>query len=195
MTNGMQMPNYLKCFQMEVKRLTNKRHRWTKEQEEFLKSNAPGTPYKQLLKMLNKEFGLNLTFGSMQRFMHRKGITNGRNTRFKNGHESWNKGKKGLVFPGSEKGWFKPKGQNTLTLPLGSKRINKKIVEIKVGELPTVWQKYHHYLWERYYNEKLKDDEIVIFLDGNKRNFNLENLRRINRHTLGTMARYELFSN
>lgn len=40
---------------------------------------------------------------------------------------------------------------------------------------------YHRYLWEKYYNKKLPQDMIIVFLDGNRRNFNIENLAAITR--------------
>lgn len=40
---------------------------------------------------------------------------------------------------------------------------------------------YHRYLWEKHYNKKLPQDMIIVFLDGNRRNFNIENLAAITR--------------
>ena len=43
-----------------------------------------------------------------ERIRHRNLSRPGTRTRLKPGHRTWNKGKKGVANPGSEKGWFKP---------------------------------------------------------------------------------------
>lgn len=64
--------------------------------------------------------------------------------------------------------------------PIGSFREDSNgYIRIKVANRK--WMLYHRYLWEKYYNKKLPQDMIIVFLDGNRRNFNIENLAAITR--------------
>lgn len=45
----------------------------------------------------------------------------------------------------------------------------------------------NRYLYEKYHNYKLKDDELIIHLDNDKNNFDKENLIKLNRNELGIM--------
>lgn len=54
---------------------------------------------------------------------------------------------------------------------------------IKVAE-PKKWQLYQRYVWEKAHRTKLSKDQIVIFLDGNKENFDLDNLAVVTRKEL-----------
>ena len=49
------------------------------------------------------------------------------------------------------------------------------------------WKLKHVYIYERYYNVKIKNDEMVVFLDKNKNNFNIDNLLLVNRKEYGKM--------
>ena len=54
---------------------------------------------------------------------------------------------------------------------------------IKVAE-PKKWQLYQKYVWEKAHRTKLSKDQIVIFLDGNKENFDPDNLAMVTRKEL-----------
>lgn len=54
---------------------------------------------------------------------------------------------------------------------------------IKVAE-PRKWQLYQRYVYEKTHHTKLTKNQIVIFLDGNKSNFNPDNLAVVNRKEL-----------
>lgn len=51
---------------------------------------------------------------------------------------------------------------------------------MKVKE-PNKWKQKQVHLWELAHNEKVKKGEVVIFLDGNTRNFEIKNLYKISR--------------
>lgn len=54
---------------------------------------------------------------------------------------------------------------------------------IKIAE-PSKWQLYQRYVWEKANKVKLSRNQIVIFLDGNKRNFEIDNLAVVTRKEL-----------
>jgi len=66
---------------------------------------------------------------------------------------------------------------------VGDLREKKGLIQIKVAE-PNVWKQYQVYLWEQNHNDTVKKGEVVVFLDGNNRNFEINNLHKVNRSIL-----------
>lgn len=54
---------------------------------------------------------------------------------------------------------------------------------IKIAQ-PNKWQSYHSYLWEKYHKKKVPKDKVVIFVDGDNRNFEKDNLVALTRREL-----------
>ncbi|WP_294681972.1 HNH endonuclease signature motif containing protein [uncultured Gemella sp.] len=100
---------------------------------------------------------------------------------FKKGHVPWNKGKTGYIS--ANKTSFK-KGHLPLnTREMNSERLSKNgYIEIKVGI--NKWISKHRYIWEQYQKKEVPKGKVVIFLDGNNRNFEIENLKLISRGAL-----------
>jgi hypothetical protein len=105
----------------------------------------------------------------------RIGKTNSIGTRFKKGHQTWNKGMKGWSPEGTQATWFQ-KGQMPKNhVPVGSTRILKDgYVEIKIAE-PKSWALLHHKVWLDAGRE-LPEGYALRFRDGNKQNCSLDNL-------------------
>ena len=57
------------------------------------------------------------------------------------------------------------------------------------------WEYLQRKIYEDYYNVKLPDDVYVIFLDQNRRNFKINNLKAISRRSSAIMSKDNLFSN
>ena len=145
----------------------------------WLKVNVPGKPWAEAYELFKQEFpGFEWNLDAMKRACYRHGIHNGINTQFKKGNEAWNKGMKGLRFPGSEKGWFK-KGQKSLNeKPLGSEYKCDGYTMVKVKTTGTRYERWrlkHVLVWEEH-NGPVPKDCIVTFLDGNRDNFDINNL-------------------
>lgn len=109
-------------------------------------------------------------------------------TRFQPGQVSHNAGKKGLRYPGSEKGWFKKGHQRSDTAPVGAERIDKKdgYVLVKIadkGEYALPWRLKHRMVWEAA-NGPVPKGMTLVFMDGNRQNCALENLTLITRREL-----------
>lgn len=62
---------------------------------------------------------------------------------------------------------------------------------IKIGE--NKWQRKKRYIWEKYYKKKLKTGESIIFLDGDKDNYSIDNLILIKNGIHQKMAKDGLF--
>ena len=142
----------------------SKRHRWTEEQVKYLKEIAPGRSRKEITKLFNKRFSLDLPFEKVRDYMNNNGIRNNLDTKFKKGVTSKTQKIKDLNKPvGTETTWVN-----------GYKRI--KVSENK-------WVYKHHYVWEQYYGQ-IPKGYSVIFLDKNKENFNINNLAIVSRKEL-----------
>jgi hypothetical protein len=164
----------------------------------YLRKIVPGTPYKIVAEKFNKKFGLKLSVDVVKGIAARSGVRNGRDTRFKPGHVSFNKGKKGVYYAGCEKGWFKKGNKLHTTLPIGSERVTVNgYVEVKYsnrsGSSKNRWKSKHSMIWEKEHGPVPKG-YVVIFLDSNKRNFALNNLQLISRAELYVMNHHGLIS-
>lgn len=132
-------------------------HQYSKEELDFLSklSNLTGD---QISENFNNKFNLNI---SKQRLLHtisrhKLNVKAINPYRFKKGHQSFN------------------------TLPIYSEKINKRgDIFIKLPGLKSHWVLKHRYLYETHYNIKLDVKDRIIFLDGNKHNLSIDNLRII----------------
>ncbi|CAH1387061.1 hypothetical protein [Candidatus Nitrotoga sp. M5] len=87
--------------------------------------------------------------------------------RFKKGHQTWNKGKKGLN-PNNHESRFKHGNRPHNHHPVGSTKIRKDGYHFtKVGE-PNEWRLTHHIIWEQAGNPPPVHPEVLRFKDRNK---------------------------
>lgn len=152
--------------------------------EEFIRKVSWGRHLPELRKIVTAKFGDILTQEQLKSFLARKHIIRFENHgRFEKGRVPANKGKKmpAAVYEKSKHTMFKKGNQPANHREVGSERINVDgCVEIKVAE-PNHWQLKHRAIYEDYHGVKLKSTDVVIFLDGDKQNFNIENLALIDR--------------
>lgn len=69
---------------------------------------------------------------------------------------------------------------------VGSFQTKKGYIRIKVAE-PNVWMQYQRYIWEQQHPGESAAGKTVIFLDGDNRNFNPDNLECITRKEMAVM--------
>lgn len=113
--------------------------------------------------------------------------------RFLKGMIPWNKGLKGWhkVQP---KNLFKKGNLPKQTRPEGSERINKDgFTEVKI-DYRNKWRLKHHLVYEDYYGEKVGRWDKVIFLDGNRQNFNPKNLVKLSTGEQVCLAKGKMLS-
>lgn len=171
---------------------------WTDEQEQYLVAHYATTNNKDLAKKLGKNnadrvmakaFRLGLKKSS--EFLSEQRKTLGQNGQFKKGMIPHNKGKKLSDSTKAKlaKTMFKSGNRPHNTLQVGAETQDKYgYVMVKVAE-PNVWQYKHHVA----YGEPVPTGHKVIFLDGNKYNFERDNLQLISNAELmqkNTMHRY-----
>jgi hypothetical protein len=96
------------------------------------------------------------------------------------GNTPWNKGMKGLDC-GGRRGWF---GERPSTKrPLGSEYVSQGYIYRKVddtGDEKRDWMPVHHLVW-REAGREIPPSHMLTFRDGDKRNFDLDNLELLSR--------------
>lgn len=141
------------------------RRKINNELKEYLLVFASEYTIDELLPKINKIFNENYTKLELQKYLVRNKIK----YKYKNKNKSH---KMGLDKPiGSE--YTKPDG----------------MVMIKVA--PNKWEYKQRYIYEQYYNIKVKDNEHIIFLDGNKNNFNVDNLEKATNEECGYLGAFK----
>lgn len=103
--------------------------------------------------------------------------------RFNKGHVPWNKGKTYTLENHVNKTTFKEAKKHPRYRPIGSTRVDRDdYIILKVADRK--WQPKHRYLWEQHHKRKVPSNHVVLFADGNNRNFNIDNLLLISRRQL-----------
>lgn len=165
--------------------------KYTEEQKEFLIKNNWQRTAQELVELYNKEFNESIKVPQILYFRQKYHLKCGVDCTFKKGTTPHNKGKKWDEYmskkgqQNSKKTQFKKGNKPHNWLPVGSEWIdtNESYTWIKVAE-PNDWQLKHRYIYEQHYG-KIPKGYCVIFLNGDKNDFSLENLKLVQiRHKL-----------
>ena len=165
-------------------------HIWSDEEKQYLAEITPGRGYKEIQSMMSCKFGFDYTHHQIKGAITRNKLNTGRTGRFEKGHATWNKGTKGLTKANVTS--FK-KGQKPHNYkPLGSERIVKDgYCEVKVSDTGRRWRPKHVLIYEKHHG-KVPKGSAVIFLDGDKRNFDIDNLYLVTRSQLAMLNKNNL---
>jgi hypothetical protein len=139
-----------------------KHHKYTPEEMQFIRDNITGRSYAEFTEMFNRRFGCSLSTVALEQKIIK-------NCRLSNGLSSGN--------------FFRIK-------PVGTELI-KPDGYIIVKTNPGSWKRKHRIIWEAA-NGPIPKDCAVIFADGDKSNFNLDNLLLVSTKELGIMNRFGL---
>lgn len=157
------------------------------EYEIFLKEYIPGHEEYEIRKAFMDKFGLYMTEGMIGNAKKRLGVKSGTHGgQFRKGFIPANKGKpmSAETYKKCANTMFKPGKTPINHKEVGTMRINVDgYYEIKIAE-PNKWQLMQRYVWEKEKNVKLGKNQVIIFLDSNKLNYNIENLECITRAEL-----------
>lgn len=160
------------------------KNKYSDEHLQFIKDNIRNTE-KDLVDMFNNNFEIKINIHILGNIKTKLGIKSGLvGGRFEKGHKTFNKGKKWIDYMNVDsqnncrKTTFKKGNQPHNHRPVGSERITKDgYIQIKVKE-PNKWQLKHRFIYEKA-NGKIPKGTKLIFLDGNRFNFELSNLQII----------------
>ncbi|MDR1705315.1 MAG: HNH endonuclease [Clostridiales bacterium] len=161
--------------------------KFSDEQVEFIRSNIAGTPLVKITNMFNARFETARTAKEIKAAIDNRHLKNGIP---KKGRPSPNKGKKFPRGPNWDYAYgFKP-GQaahNKRELGSESKRGDGYVI-VKMSDdiFSRGWKYKHVVLWEAA-NGPVPEGCRVIFADGNKHNFNIDNLILVTKAECGVM--------
>ncbi len=147
----------------EKRKYKKNRHKFTDEEIDFLRQNVKGSTLKELTEMFNNKFNLNVDKNSISNQKKTHNLRSGYNCGHFNKCHKYTKGR--LPY---------------LTKPVGYETVDfKGDTLVKIAN-PNKWKLKHHLIYENAYNVKIKPKECIIFLDGDKSNFDINNLMKVN---------------
>src|SRR5690625_574632 len=152
--------------------------RATTEQRQWIFDHYKGRGNQELTDMFNRRFGTSVPVEKIKSYKNRNKLDSGITGRYKKGNTPWNKGMKGLSL-GGEETQFKPGHKPHNWVPIGAKRLSKDgYIQIKVaeGRKQHNWRSKHVLVWEAHNGRPVPEGHVVIFGDGNNRNFDPDNL-------------------
>jgi len=161
----------------------------TPDQVEFIKANYQLLIQIELTEAFNIAFNDEKTVQQIRSFTRNHRIRSGRTGYFDKGHESWNKGTKGLTHRNRTS--FKKGDIPKNTKPLGAERVDNKdgYIHVKIAEpdpytkATTRYKQKHVVIWEKKHGPVPKG-MAVIFKDGKRLNCDISNLILVSRAEL-----------
>lgn len=113
---------------------------------------------------------------------------------FKNGNIPWNKGMKGYGAKWLNNHVFPPGYKPHNWKPVGSTRLDKNgYILIKVAEGANQYRLRHREEWKQHHGSYPPKGSQLIFIDGNKQNCDISNLKLITRKELIAMNTAQRF--
>lgn len=159
--------------------------KYTDEMKQFILDNYKGRYNQELADLFNQKFNANITSRTIKSYKANNKLNSGLTGKFRKGQTPHNKGKKmpKEVYEKVKHTMFAKGNVPPNHRPVGSERISKDgYIEVKVAE-PNKWRLKQRVVYEEA-KGKIPESCPIIFLDGNKRNFDIDNLRCITRSEL-----------
>lgn len=174
-------------------------HRYTAEEKEFLKEFVPGHSHREIAAEFSKRFPPGVTVQQIKSAVTRYHLNTGHTGRFVKGQDSHNKGRKMLdhVYKAAQPTMFKEGSIPHNTLPVGTELVLPdgyvwvKINDISRAKKNVNWRQKHRLIWEQNFGE-IPEGYLVIFKDGDRRNFDLDNLACISKQVNLQLSRKHL---
>lgn len=181
---------------------------YTPEMDEFLTEFVPGHSEAEITDEFERRFGIRLRRSQLKNRMTTLGVRQGINTgQFRKGQPAYNKGMKQTDFMSAEaiektKATRFQKGQiphNAIGFGIGRERMDKDgYIQVKVklhSDTEGRWNNYrykHVLIWEQEHGCHIPPKTAIIFADGNKRNFDPNNLVAVPRRILMIINRHHI---
>lgn len=165
---------------------------FSQEQAEFLRDGYTRLKVAELTVLFNRHFDANFTLNQVRAYLKNHGCKSGRTGNFVKGHTPHNTGQKGWDAGGRSaetrfKGGRRPQDSANY-VPIGSTKLSKdRYLMRKVTDDHPVparrWDAEHRLVWAAAHGP-IPDGHVVVFLDGDKLNIALDNLRCVPRGVL-----------
>ena len=174
-------------------RVTKYSELFPKEVAVFISQNYVGTGYLMMTELIKEQFGLEYTKEQIKSYYANHNLNSGLTGRFEKGRISHNKGKKMSpeVYEKVKKTMFKDGHRPHNSNQVGEiVRTSEGYYKIKIAE-PNVWEYCHIRAWKERYGE-IPKGMLVSFKDGNKKNWNVDNLMLITKSENAVMNQMKL---
>lgn len=163
----------------------------------FIRNHVKTCTDKEIAQMVGQQWNMKVTESAITNLKKKYDIKSGvRRGCFPKGHEPINKGTKGMFNVGGNKTSFKKGDQPINYLPIGTERINRQgYVMVKVqdhGHYGQRWKLKSRIVWEQHYGRKLGTNDNIMFLDGDRQNLSIDNLRLIDDAEHAVMSKNRL---
>ena len=167
------------------------RRRYTGEEIDFLRKNAPGRHYREIVEMFNRKFEYQIDTKKLRETLKNHKISTGLTGRFEKGITPHNKGKK---FPGTgNKTTFRKGATPHNKMKVGEDAVTTDgYIKTKIAE-PDVWEFKHKLIWIKAHGP-IPEKHSIIFADGNKLNLSIDNLLLVSKAELLMLNRKKLIS-
>lgn len=182
--------------------------RYTPEMDDFLRSFIPGHTWQEIARAFEERFGHPMTKRIVENNKRRLGVLSGTiGGRFEKGRPSPRKGKtwdEMGVSPEaqarSRTTCFKKGNEphNGRKIPLGAERVSEDgYIQVKVSRFRRArvndgWRMKHHIVWEEANGRPVPPSTMIVFADGDKRNFDPDNLVAVPRSIWSVIARQNI---
>lgn len=143
---------YLKKKYNIISMKNQNKYNLTKKEIDYIKNIVKGKTCNEIAMLYNKKFNKNITEKEMEYIKRKNRITSGIKTTFK-----------------------KNSIPHNLKKELSEYNDGKGGIKIKVGK---EWIPKGRYIYEKHHG-KIKENEVIVFLDGNKKNFDINNLMAV----------------
>ena len=142
------------------------RNKYSKEFEKEMETKAPTKKLDELLEIAKKKYNYSIDKNQLRQFLYKRKIK----------YKDYN----------SNKG--RDVGAN---VPIGTERKKPDgMIQVKVAK--DKWKYKQRLIYSKYHNIKLTSDDYIIFLDQDRSNFNIENLKRVTRRESSILANQKL---
>lgn len=168
---------------------------WPPEIIDWIRERAAEriVPREEMVRMVNEEFGRAYTYNQLVALYKNEGIRSENDTRYKPGNKPVCRNRV-WEHPNSIATRFKKGNQPHNTEPVGTlKKTTDGYWKKKLADRPQTWGMMHLMNWEEAHGP-IPDGMMIIFADGNKDNYDLSNLRMVDKGTNGVLNKMSLRS-
>ena len=145
------------------------KNRYTNEFKDFIKENVSKYTKEDLRLLLQDKFDITLSNEALRRYLNRHKI-------------------KGKYIDYKEYNV-----RNVDKCSIGTERITDEGVFVKIAQ-PDKWRRKSRVMYEKYHNCKLKDNEYIVFLNHNNKDFSKENLAKTSLQEIAYLHNKEMYS-
>lgn len=167
--------------------------KYTAEMIDFLKNFKGEKTLKELAKLLKEKYGIEtMSINYFSKCLRKVNVDYKYEKCnagcFKRGFSAWNKGIKIGVKPRK----YDENGDVIwLEKSIGSERVDKKGYTLVKTKVPNTWEYKQRVIWKEIHGE-IPDKHIIIFADGDKSNFDVNNLICVSRNELRLLNLHKL---